>query len=109
MSSKLPINIKDPHRWYHTKFPLDQQRLWNFFIKKKGIKVEKMVECLDIYLAANPESMRAKRYVLESFYCDFDRLLKIVSSETGIKFGMKRKERVYNTTESDNNFSLGNF
>jgi hypothetical protein len=106
---KLPINIKDRHRWYHTRFPLDQQRIWNFFIKKKGIPAETMVKCLDQYLLTNPVGMRNKRYVLESFYCDFERLLKIVTKETGVVFGMKRHRKEPDTTEVDNAFSLGDF
>ncbi|MFB6456532.1 hypothetical protein ACE38W_14760 [Chitinophaga sp. Hz27] len=105
---KLPVNVKDPHRWYYTSHPQAQQNYWNFFVKKKGIPVEKMVHCMDKYLQGNPEKMRGKKYVLEGLYCDFDRLLSIVTQETGVTFGKKRKVR-YDTTEIDNAFSLGYF
>lgn len=109
MAKKLPINIKDPHRWYHVKHCKDQERLWKFFIKGKGIPVEIMVRCLDKYLKTNPPSMQAKKYVLEIFHCDFGRLLKIVTEETGVVFGMKRRYREIDTSEIDNAFSLGDF
>lgn len=88
MSRKLDKTNR--FKWYHTGHANDQARMWRFFIIKKDISVDSMTRCLDKYLITNPVGMREKRYVLDSFYCNFDRLLKIVTEETGVSFGSKK-------------------
>ena len=90
--------------WYGPKSQRQQVILYKFFVEKKGLTIDQLIECCDEYCKLPHKS---RRNLLDPFFIDFDMLICIVSEKTGIQF-KKRKHR-YNTTEIDNRFSLGDF
>lgn len=109
-NSKKMASKVNKGEWFHkTKYQKRQVDFYKFFVVKKGLTIEQLIECCNTYISdIQYKDFNSKcKSLFDPFFGDFGKLCNIAQNKTGISFS-KRPDR-YDYTDIDNAYSLGDF